>query len=294
MTTATEARPAVGSMPAALADTIETLRQLSSDPSLWDTLPSSDGPAPYLPWHTVTRLLDAGAPGWECDTVAIHEAADTVTVTVRLTVRGIGRCASYQQRLTGKKRDGGTFLVSAPLEKAERRALARAAGLFGCGAEAPYGVGQSRRSAPARRPATAGAGQSAPGNAEPEAEAPTCGKCGQRPVGRKRDGTWFDECLPCSRAGGVVKEPVGAAAAGNGPPARPRRPADAGADTCAMIERLKPEAGPYTEFLRRMQSAGAADPERRYLWDLARYHGLDFDQAAGEFVAAAGAQPLPG
>lgn len=279
MTKATEARPAAGSMPAALADTIETLRQLSSDPSLWDTLPSSDGPVPYLPWHTVTRPLDAGAPGWECDTVAIHEAADTVTVTVR----GIGRCASYQQRLTGKRREGGTFLVSAPLEKAERRALARAAGLFGCGAEAPYGVGQSRRSAPSRRPAPAGApGQSPPGNAspgpsEPEAEAPTCGMCGQRPVGRRRDGTWFDECLTCSRAGGIAKEP-----------------ADASADTCAMIERLKPEAGPYTEFLRRMQSAGAADPERRYLWDLARYHGLDFDQAAGEFVAAAGAQSLPG
>ena len=49
---------------APLAATIETLRQLSGDPSIWDSLPSSDGPAPYLPWHTVTRILDAGAPGW--------------------------------------------------------------------------------------------------------------------------------------------------------------------------------------------------------------------------------------
>ena len=121
----------------ALAATIETLRQLSADPGIWDTLPSADGAAPYLPWHTVTRILDAGAPGWEVDTVAIHETAEAITVTVRLSIAGVGRCASYQQAKTGKRRDGNVFQVSAPLEKAERRALARAAGLFGLGAEAP-------------------------------------------------------------------------------------------------------------------------------------------------------------
>ena len=272
--TPTAAAPAPTSAP--LAATIETLRQLSGDPSIWDSLPSSDGPAPYLPWHTVTRILDAGAPGWECETVGIHETPETITVTVKLSIGGAGRCASYQQAKTGKRRDGVIFQVAAPLEKAERRALARAAGLFGLGAEAPERghVRRGSRPAPERRQP-----RSEPDRAEVATgdAPPLCGSCGQKRVGRKRDGSFFAECLDCGRKGGSEPDR----------PARPRRPAEGNGDTLDLIDRLPGNAGEFTGFLRRMQGAGAAEAERRYLWDLAKWRGLDFDQAGGEFVQAA-------
>ena len=258
MTTAAPEAPVSPS----LAATIETLRQLSADPGIWATLPSGDGPAPYLPWPVVTRILDAGAPGWECETVAIHETDDSITVTVKLIIRGVGRCASYQQALTGKRRDGNIFQVSAPLEKAERRALARAAGLFGLGAEAPA-RGRSR-------------GNPQPAQSEPAADpASTCGSCGQKSVGRKRDGSFYERCLDCTRQG------KGQARKG------PARPADGDVDAMAMIERLPPDPARFTAFLRRMQGASAAEVDKRYLWDVAKHHGLAYDHDAAEFVQAA-------
>ena len=225
----TDAAAQTGPTSAPLIAVIENLRQLSADPGIWATLPSSDGAAPYLPWHVVTRILDAGAPGWECETVGIHETAETVTATVKLIIGGAGRCASYQQAKIGAKRDGGTFVVSAPLEKAERRALARAAGLFGLGAEAPP-RDQLRRAAapPPRQP--------------------------------RND---------------------------NAKPNRPSRPADGNPNTMAMIEKLAPTPDAYTGFLRRMRGGGAGEPERRYLWAMARHNGLSFDQATEEFVRSA-------
>lgn len=278
MTTATETPAAPVSAP--LASTIENLRQLSADPSIWDTLPSADGAAPYLPWHTVAKILDAGAPGWHCETVGIHETSETVTVTVKLTIGGAGRCASYQQAKTGTRRDGVIFQVSAPLEKAERRALARAAGLFGLGAEAPA-RGQVRRggSPPAERR------QRQP-EARPEPAgdaAPLCPACDVKPLGRRRDGKYFDQCIDCSRKGPA---PAAASAPSSGSVARPPRPVDGNADTLSMIERLPADAAAYSDFLRRMQGSGANEADRRYLWEMAQYHGLAFDQAAREFVQA--------
>ena len=274
MTTATATPTA-----APLAATIQTLRQLSEDPGIWATLPSSDGAAPYLPWHTVTRILDAGAPGWECETVAIHETAEAITVTVKLSIGGAGRCASYQQSKTGQRRDGGIFNVSAPLEKAERRALARAAGLFGLGAETPE-RGQVRHGN--NRPPISQEMQPT-GDA-----APLCGTCGQKRVGRKRDGSYFAECRDCERGAQGGGNGVNCVARPAGEVNRPRRPAEGNGDTLDLIDRLPGDASEFTAFLRRMQGAGAGEPERRYLWALAKWRGLDFDQGAGEFVKPAG------
>ena len=162
--------------------------------------------------------------------------------------------------------------------------LARAAGLFGLGAEAPE-RGHVRRGS---RPAPAGRqSQQEPARADSAGDAgdaaPRCGTCGQRPVGRKRDGSFFAECIDCGRKGGPAVQ--GKPEPGRG--GRPRRPANGDGDTLDLIDRLPAEAGQYTAFLRRMQGAGAGESDRRYLWDLAKWRGLDFDQASGEFVQAA-------
>ena len=120
------------------------LRRASADPELWADKPQTGGAVPYLSWQTVAKLLDEHAPGWQHRVASIIETDTAVTVTCEIEIAGVRRQASCRQDRFGERRDGSKFAYTAPTESAERRAMVRAATLFGCGAEPP--TKPSRRS----------------------------------------------------------------------------------------------------------------------------------------------------
>ena len=97
-----------------LARIIHNLRRASSDPSLWDSRPQSDGPAPYLPWKTVSDLLDQHAPGWKFRVTSIIENERSFIVTTEIEIAGATRQASSYSNKFGKRRDGTEFAYSKP------------------------------------------------------------------------------------------------------------------------------------------------------------------------------------
>lgn len=131
--------------PPSLQRIIANLLEASSDPSLWRNKPQSDGPALYLNWQTVAQLLDRHAPGWQFSVVNIIESEDAFIVTAQIEIAGVKRQASYRHERFGTKREGGKFAYTAPMETAERRAMARAATLFGCGARPPQRSNSNRK-----------------------------------------------------------------------------------------------------------------------------------------------------
>lgn len=132
-------------LPPNLNQVIENLREASSDPQLWQNKPQTGGPAPYLSWPVVARLLDRHAPNWQVQTVNIIESERAFIVTVQLEINGVSRQASYRHNRFGIARDGREFEYTSPVESAERRAMVRAATLFGCGAEQPQRRQQQQR-----------------------------------------------------------------------------------------------------------------------------------------------------
>ena len=133
------------SAPPNLQQIVAALKEASSDPALWGNKPQSDGPAPYLSWQTVVQLLDRHAPGWQFSVTRIIESPEAFIVTVQIEIAGAKRQASYRSERFGTRRDGGSFAYTAPMETAERRAMARAATLFGCGATSPERRNSNRR-----------------------------------------------------------------------------------------------------------------------------------------------------
>lgn len=131
-------------IPPSLETVVRNLKRASADPKLWDDKPQSGGPVPYLSWQTVAELLDQYAPGWQLSVSGITQTETTVAVTVELEINGVRRQASSVQERYGKSRNGQTFAYPAPLESAERRAMVRAATLFGCGAARPSNRNQNR------------------------------------------------------------------------------------------------------------------------------------------------------
>lgn len=123
--------------PTSITAIIQDLRRASGNPRLWEQKPQSGGAVSYLSWQTVTELLDTHAPGWNCRTVGIRESEDAFIVTVELSLAGATRQASYRQPKRGRRQNGASFDYTAPLESAERRAMTRAASLFGVGATPP-------------------------------------------------------------------------------------------------------------------------------------------------------------
>ena len=124
---------------------VAALKEASSDRALWGNKPQSDGPAPYLSWQTVVQLLDRHAPGWQSSVTRIIESPEAFIVTVQIEIAGAKRQASYRSERFGTRRDGTSFAYTAPMETAERRAMARAATLFGCGATPPERRNSNRR-----------------------------------------------------------------------------------------------------------------------------------------------------
>ena len=98
----------------------------------------------FIPWHTVARLLDYYAPGWEGQVTEMHTTSDRLFVTYRLTIHAaegtITREATGTEVLkeeVTEKRTGDHYLrelaYGDPSSNAESMAFRRAAAKFGLG-----------------------------------------------------------------------------------------------------------------------------------------------------------------
>lgn len=122
-----------------IQEIVETLKQASMDPRLWKRLPNSDQ-SPYIPWGTVAGLLDRHASEWSHTTTRADIKNGLAIMTVAIEVVGVARESTAAEALKGVVKNGpkaGEEYDIDAIEKAERRALSRAAKLFGIGRRIP-------------------------------------------------------------------------------------------------------------------------------------------------------------
>ncbi|NEP15447.1 MAG: DUF1071 domain-containing protein [Leptolyngbya sp. SIO4C1] len=94
---------------------------------------------PYIPWHTVNRILDKYAPGWTWEVCRMGMSADRLFLVGRLTIPtangNLYREATGTEELK-RVNDQGEVLELAygdPSSNAESMAFRRAAARFGLG-----------------------------------------------------------------------------------------------------------------------------------------------------------------
>jgi Rad52/22 family double-strand break repair protein len=98
----------------------------------------------YIPWHTVAKLLDYYAPGWEGQVIGMHTTGDRIFVTCRITLHAAE--GTFTREATGTevlkeeafdKRTGDRcwreLAYGDPSSNAESMAFRRAAAKFGLG-----------------------------------------------------------------------------------------------------------------------------------------------------------------
>ena len=181
-------------------NTIVQLRKASERPEHWVLRP--DG-MPYLPWQAVANLLDQHSPSWETRTVSITDSETRVAVTIELSLSDpaggrVARQATAESARWGKRRDGTTFVISAALPTAERRAFCRAATWFGIGANPPDSLVPSTTTAPTVQNAN-GNQTTAPTRPAPNASTYSNCPCGCAVCGGSRRDP-FQLCYNCNGA----------------------------------------------------------------------------------------------